>query len=742
MNFKPTEQQKKVISHHLGHARVLAIAGSGKTTTMVHRIKKLISEHGVNPKKIRVLMFNSDASTDFKKKIKKVLDGTLPYISTFHSFSYQFIENAIQKGMLPKYDYWIAEHEFEIDKLIHKIIADLESKEKIEKGKVELDEVRTSISLWKGSLIKPENAGHIFNNDIVAVFKEFEKRRTEQNILTFDDFIPLTIELLSTNISCKQQWLNRIEHFIIDEYQDINLSQQKLIELLAGENANLMVVGDDDQTIYEWRGARPDYILKEFQTTFTSKPHSTFKLDETFRFGPILAQCAQNTIAQNSTRHSKNVFANKEQDKAYKPTSIEILKSDAEHFFETNEELTKIVKKLVIEDNVSPKEIRVIGRLYSQLTGIESWFIKSKVPYKIEGNIPFFKRREVSILLDYIFLIENLYENINVEIRKSFLGIVNTPNRKISKKRIESSLYKNKGIPLIDFLETYSNEDPKLNDFSSMLIAGNALYSEMYKEENIYIDFLITWVYETSKLEEHYLNYYGEGEKSINKISTTQGFISYTSNLKFSPTELIKHIKNLDSTRGATEDKLIIMSTVHKTKGLEYDYVLIPDCNEGSMPYISDNQISIFDKEKPESITNLSDSLENERRLFYVAITRAKKLVLIGSVTNDKNKSSRFLEEIFLKQTKSVLLPIVKGEDLNLSWLEKVKQIGGRKSIIENIRKYLNKIGHPEIIPKVDYLTMDLPEDEFSYKNAYSSKTNIKKEEKKDSNDPWNEVRI
>lgn len=740
MSFSPTEQQQKVIAHFQGHARVLAIAGSGKTTTMVHRIKKLIEQHGVNPKKIRVLMFNTDAAIDFKKKIEKVLQGGSPYISTFHSFSYQFIEDAKHKGILPNYEYWIADNEFEIDKLIHKIIAELEKKELIEKGKVELDEVRTSIGLWKGSLISPENAGHKFNPDIVTVYKEFEEKRNEKNILTFDDFIPLTIQLLTTNISCQKQWLNRIEHFIIDEYQDINLSQQKLIELLAGESANLMVVGDDDQTIYEWRGARPDYILKEFQTTFTSKPHSTYKLDETFRFGPILAQCAQNSIAQNSTRHPKNVFANKEKNKEYKNTSIEIFKSDSKQLFETNEELTKIVKKLVLESNVSPKQIRIIGRLYSQLTGIESWFIRSKVPYKIEGSIPFFQRREVLILLDYLIIIEHLYEEVNDKLIKSILNIINTPNRKINKSRLESSLLRNKGMALIDFLENYSIEEPGVSEFNSILIEGNAVYSEMYKEENLYIDFLISWVYETSKLEAHYLNYYGEGEKSINKISTTQGFISYTSNLKYSPTKLFVHIKNLDSTRGAKEDKLIIMSTVHKTKGLEYDYVIIPDCNEGSMPYISDNQISVFDKLKPESITNLSDSLENERRLFYVAITRAKKLVLIGTKTDDKIKSSRFLEEILLSETKSVLLPMVKEENLDLTWLEKIKLIAGRKGIIENLRKYLNIMGKNNIIPEIDKLTLNVSEDEFSYKYAYTSKTNVKLDLKKDNNDPWDKV--
>lgn len=740
--FIPTEQQKKVIAHIEGHARVLAIAGSGKTTTMVYRIKNLIENHNVNPKKIRVLMFNKAASDDFIKRSKNVLKSEIPYINTFHSFAYNFIENAIKEGHLPKYNYWIREQEFEIGILIKKIIRELEKGDLIEKNKIELDEVEKSISLWKGSLISPENAGHKYNNDIVKVYKEFEKQRCEKNALTFDDFIPLTVSLLSHNSKYKEEWTNRVKHLIVDEYQDVNLGQQKLVELLAGENTNIMVVGDDDQTIYEWRGARPEYIIGEFQTTFTSKPHSKFNLDVTFRFGPLLAQCALNSIMLNSTRQRKNVFANFVKNE----TDIEIEYSSKKNIYDVNDSLTQTIIKLVKgEDNVQPKKIRVIARLYSQLTGLESCFIKRGLPYKVEGSIPFYARREVTIILDYLILVENLDSEIDEKIIKSTLNIINTPNRNINKSRFELSIKKYKRRPLIDFLNYLSETggSPEIKDIyeklTTLLIDGNSILAEMTEKKEIKTSILVKWIYENSKLQDHYLNYFGKGEQSTNKISTTEGFISYVSEFAFAPNQLINHIKKLDSTRGKTDEEVILMSTVFKTKGLEFDYVIIPDCIEGNMPYISTNQISIFDKSKPESVPNLSDSLENERRLFYVAITRAMKKVYIGTFNRNDVNMSRFLEEIMLTDTKNVIRPMVMGDIKAVSWLAKIKIVAGRKHIIDNIKRYLNILGEDELRLKVDDISLNTTEDEFSYKRAYSNETK-KDSIKKDS--IWDDVEI
>jgi superfamily I DNA/RNA helicase len=222
MNFIPTELQLKVINHLYGHARVLAIAGSGKTTTMVFRIKNLIENHNVSPKLIRVLMFNNSASKDFMKKAKENIKGDLPFITTFHSFCFQFIEDFKKSFKLPNFEFWTDENEYQIDRLLNKIIADLEKHNIIEKNKIELDKVKNSISLWKGSLIVPDEAGHKLGNDFVEVYKEFEKHRNNLNAITYDDFIPTTINILQKNKQILDKWTNKTEFLIVDEYQDVN----------------------------------------------------------------------------------------------------------------------------------------------------------------------------------------------------------------------------------------------------------------------------------------------------------------------------------------------------------------------------------------------------------------------------------------------------------------------------------------------------------------------------------------
>lgn len=748
MSFQPTEQQIKVINHINGHARVLAIAGSGKTTTMVYRIKDLIKKHNVSPKSIRVMMFNRTASVDFKKKTEKVLGNQqLPHISTFHSFSKNFIDQAIKDKNLHRFsEYWIEEDEYKIDILLHTIIKQFEKEEIIEKDKVEIDEIKMSISLWKGSLIRPENAGHKYNDDYVVVYKEFEKRRSEQNALTYDDFIPLTVKILEENKFYFDKWSNKLDHLIVDEYQDVNYGQQKLIEILAGNRANVMVVGDDDQTIYEWRGARPEYILKEFETTFTSKPHTIYKLDRTFRFGPLLAQYAHNSISLNSTRHSKNVFANDVKNE----TDIEIVysgSSSSKGIFYTNDKLANIVSKLVKEEQVKPKDIRVIGRLYSQFTGLETSFIANKVPYKIEGNIPFFERREVKILIDYALLFENIYSTLNTKRIEILLNIINTPNRKINKSRLESFFKKKKGVALIDALNEYSVDNKDVEPLLNFLIDGEVYLAEQLESKTYKSSTFIEWIYKNSNLQSHYLNFYGEGEQAVDKINTTLGFIRFCLNLEMRPTQLRNHIENLDTTIGLEDEELILFSTVHKTKGLEFDYVFIPDCLDGNMPYISDNQITVYNKSNPELVTKLSDSLESERRLFYVAITRAMKKVYIGTDDNNNNKSSRFLEEILYSKTRNALFPIVTSGVLNKNWFEKIKQVLGHKKIIENIKLYLNNLGENQLRQEVDNLAINVPEEEFSYKNAYTSKRKIEESIEVESTEtkktnPWDNVRV
>jgi DNA helicase-2/ATP-dependent DNA helicase PcrA len=755
MPFIPTTEQQRVIEHYQGHARVLAVAGSGKTTTMVHRIKHLIDVHKVDPKKIRVLMFNTFASDQFKEKVKEnIVTVAHPYISTFHSFSFQFIQKAIKDGVLQPLNLWIGDEYERYPLALKRVIVNLEQSKKIKQNSADLEDALKAIGLWKGALIPPDRAGHRYNDNLPIVYKAYEAHRAKVKALTFDDFIPTALRLLFENPEMRKQWSNRIEHLIVDEYQDVNLGQQKLIELLAGDTANIMVVGDDDQTIYEWRGARPEYIIKEFESAFTSKPHSIYKLSRSFRFGPIIAQCAQNTIMHNSTRQEKNVIAHNISNQS----QIHIYKTNPDQATDVNKELAVEIHRLVTKENVSPSKIWVIGRMYSQLSGLESRFIAHKIPYKVLGNKPFYQKREIEILLSYLNLF-SVYKNpLNNRTNKSLAQVINVPNRKIKKKVIQDASSRGIGLS-ISLEEFFTHIEERYHDQFSIdslnsLNALNKFLAEGYEkinligtEEGMTTGEILAWAYSNSGLSSHYENFYGPGEHSIERNESIKGFIYFAKDLQMSPEELIQHVSNIDSTQGASEDQIITMTTVHKTKGLEFDYVIIPDCYEGFMPFLKGTDIPTYDKKNPNDQPKASEAIENERRLFYVALTRAIKAAYIGtselkvldrkSQHKDANIPSRFLEEIRLNISSPVLKMINEINELNVEdWLEHFKKIAGQKQIAKNVIVYLKELGHNELLSQAALIEAETPEDPFTYSIAYESGKSL--EEK--NLDPWGQI--
>ncbi|NLH09682.1 MAG: ATP-dependent helicase [Chloroflexi bacterium] len=171
----------------------------------------------------------------------------------------------------------------------------------------------------------------------------------------------------------QREWCNQVDYIIVDEYQDVNLGQQKLIELLAGQRADVMVVGDDDQTIYEWRGAQPSYILREFRSVFSNKPHADYRLSHSFRFGPVIAQCAHNVITFNATRVEKLLIAHR----VGQPAQIHIITADEKDAIDINKQLTREIATLVTKKGVKPESIAVLVRMYAQASGIQAEFLRA-----------------------------------------------------------------------------------------------------------------------------------------------------------------------------------------------------------------------------------------------------------------------------------------------------------------------------------------------------------------------------
>jgi len=287
---KLTQEQLSVVHHPLDqHARVLAVAGSGKSTTMAYRIQHLVNHYGVRPGSIQILMFNSQARKQFSAHLDKIglSETQQPLVHTFHSFSFHVINEMIKRGYLPPNTrFWLGDKTELIWLTVKRAITKLEKDKHLPPDAVDPEDALNTIGLWKSTLIPPERAGSHSSPYLPLVYTEFEKQRLAAFALTFDDFIPLAVDILESDAHAHQRWCGDLRFVIVDEYQDVNFGQQRLIELLVGDNADVMVVGDDDQTIYEWRGARPSYISKDFPKVFDAQPVLDYRLSRSFRFGP------------------------------------------------------------------------------------------------------------------------------------------------------------------------------------------------------------------------------------------------------------------------------------------------------------------------------------------------------------------------------------------------------------------------------------------------------------------------
>lgn len=651
MQRKLTSEQEEVVAHPLGcHARVLAVAGSGKSTTLAHRIKHLVDKRLAPPNTILVLMFNAMARKQFVNHLDKVgLPSNLqPSVHTFHSFSYQVINEAIKASLLPSNtQFWLSDKAEYVWACLKRVISDLEKAKSFPPDTVDPEQAMHAISLWKGSLVPPNRAGSFMQPHLPKVYATFEDFRQSQDALTYDDFIPTAIDILENNPAFYHRFCSNIQHLIIDEYQDINLGQQTLIELLAGEKADVMVVGDDDQTIYEWRGARPNYILKDFATIFNNKSVLDYRLSRSFRFGPVIAQCAANVIACNSVRVEKPLIAFQTDKEGF----IQVIQDGDD----TSKELADQVVSLVNQDKVSPKEIIVLARMYAQMDSLEAEFLSRGIPYKVDGQEPFFKRKEIAALLDYIRLANRLQTPMDDQAGQYLHNIANKPSRMLSRTlvdRLVNTAKQRKLSPKAILEQGASDPSFGLSRWQTRPIYDlldflEALQSHLNQDAGEVLAWMVDWL----DYLKYFQTYYGNGETADEKANAVTHFIEYVKILKATPLSLLDQITKLDTTQGKPEDELILFTTIFRTKGLEFDYVVIPQCDENLLPYLKGEQMDVYDTHNFARETSMSSALENERRLFYVAITRARKGVMIGTST----APSRFLEEICLASTQTVM---------------------------------------------------------------------------------------
>ena len=623
-------KQKEAVLHTDGPLLILAGAGSGKTRVLTHRIAYLIDECGVNPWNIMAITFTNKAAGEMRERVDNLVGfgAESIWVSTFHSSCVRILRRHIENlGYTTSFSIYDSDDQKTLMRQVFKTL-DIDTKQFKERS------VLAAISSAKDKLITPEefllNAGGDFREKKTGeIYKEYQKQLKKNNALDFDDLIVKTVELFQNNPQILDYYQERFRYIMVDEYQDTNMAQFKLVSLLASKYRNLCVVGDDDQSIYRFRGADIQNILS-FENTFPGT--MVIKLEQNYRSTQNILDAANEVIRHNFGRKDKTLWtANGEGDKI-------LFKQ-----FDTAKDEADFVVRQIRDSGYSYQDQAVLYRTNAQSRLLEERCIFYKVPYRLVGGVNFYQRKEIKDILAYLKTIANGVDDLSV------IRIINVPKRGIGATTIGrvTAFASEHSMSFYDTLKEakqipgIGKAAEKISRFIAQMEAFRAMaYSEEYSMKE-----LIDHILEDTGYEEE-LQQEGEIEAQtrlenieelINKAAAYEEDSEHPTLDEFlEQVALVADIDNVDD----TEDRVTLM-TLHSAKGLEFPKVYLVGMEDGLFP----GMMSIMSDDKTE--------MEEERRLCYVGITRAKKeLVLTAARQRMINgetrwsKPSRFINEI------------------------------------------------------------------------------------------------
>ena len=610
------DKQKEAVMHDKGPMLVLAGAGSGKTKVLTSRIAYLI-ENDVSPSNILAITFTNKAAREMKERVVNLVGSDANYIqiSTFHSLGLKIIK---QNYELLGYDknFTILDSDDTLT-IVKKIIKELNLNPKYYNAKV----IRNKISSAKNELIDPEGFSKIeFDKKIITVYKKYCEKLKKGNSVDFDDLLILPIKLFKEHKAVLENYQERYKYILIDEYQDTNEAQYIFSKMLSEKYKNIFVVGDNDQAIYAFRGANFKNILNFEQDYPNCK---TILLEENYRSTQTILNAANSVIKHNKLRKDKNLWSSNDIGKKIKYIRVDDEKAEGKF-------ITDEIKKLANENNVSYDDIAILYRTNAQSRAIEESMLKANIPYKIIGSFYFYNRKEIKDLLCYLRLINNPKDDV------SLLRVINVPKRGIGDKTVGN-------ITAVADAENISMFEA-INSGKELIFKN--IISELQEEcRNLSLTEMVETILEKSGIREELTK-----EKTLEneiRLENLEEFKSITKNYEeeYGEISLDDFLEEISLVSDVTEhtdgvNKVSLM-TVHAVKGLEFEYVFIIGMEEGIFPHYN----SIME--------GTDEAIEEERRLCYVAITRAKKVlyltnarsrVLFGKIQS--NPPSRFISEI------------------------------------------------------------------------------------------------
>lgn len=627
-------EQREAVFHTEGPLLILAGAGSGKTRVLTHRIAYLIEEKGINPWNILAITFTNKAAGEMRERVDDIVGfgSESIWVSTFHSTCVRILRRHIDRlGYDNNFTIYDSDDQKTLMKDVCKLLQ-IDTKTYRERT------ILSAISSAKDEMVTPEeyelNAyGDFSKKKIAEAYKEYERQLKANNALDFDDLLVKTVQLFQTQPEILEYYQDRFRYIMVDEYQDTNTVQFKLISLLAAKYKNLCVVGDDDQSIYKFRGANIQNILsfeKEFEHT------KVIKLEQNYRSTSTILDAANAVIKNNVGRKAKSLWTENGEGEKIQFRQFDTAYDEAEY-------IVGDIRERVDNGKAAYCDHAVLYRTNAQSRLFEEKMITANIPYKIVGGVNFYARKEIKDLLAYLKTIDNGKDDLPVR------RIINVPKRGIGLTTVNriTEAAQQRGISFYealcsaDLVPGLGRSISKLESFAAMIEyfrkeAEHLSITELMEEiltETGYVEELKAEGEEEAEARlqniDEFLNKIAAYEESCEEeLPTLSGFLEEVA--------LVADIDSLDE-----ESDYVVLMTLHSAKGLEFPYVYLAGMEDGIFP----SYMTITADDPTE--------IEEERRLCYVGITRAKKELVMTCARRrmirgetQYNKMSRFLKEV------------------------------------------------------------------------------------------------
>lgn len=599
------ESQSSAVKQTEGPVLILAGAGSGKTTTIVSRLAYLLEVVGVPASNTLTLTFTNKAAKEMRERALNMINNSAypPLLCTFHKFGLLFLKFNIH--LLGRDNNFVVIDSDDKKRIIKKINSDLPT-----------PLIASEISRYKNSLMTPDDAykqAELFNyQQIAKVYEEYETYLKENNLVDFDDLISLTYKILEQNPELAKTTSEKYQYIMVDEYQDTNELQLKLLQKLCSAHINLCVVGDDDQSIYGWRGAHIRNII-DFDKDFEGA--NVFKLQENYRSREPILKTANALIDHNRSRLGKELIATRGSG-----DDVATMNSNDE-----NEEARKIAQKVskLLDSGVSPNDIAILYRVNVLSRSLEEGLNRARIAYKLVGGLRFYDRAEIKDLISYIRVITNFHDDF------SFKRVINKPKRglgKASVDKIELAAHQN-GTSMFEYISASSvktlEELVRKKNAATLktFVSDIQKVAEVARESTYnFIDELE----ETFHLKDIYKGMQDESDRVLNMDEFYGLFRDFVKNNPEASLDAFLNELTLQSEQDEVEGESIYMMSIHASKGLEFDHIFLVGLEEGFLPLVGEGS-----------------DLEEERRLGYVAFTRAKETLTLSHAASRFYKGRR-----------------------------------------------------------------------------------------------------